>query len=143
MIWKFLLTIVVMLGAYLVVRTRWRASGRVWGKAPPGPPLLPAGLVRTIAYALLGLMLAGSGWYLFWQWETGNAVMAVEVVNANTGSITRYEARRRTIEGRGFRTLDGREIWLADVERMVFAPASAHRLPVGGSGEAAKPGGAE
>jgi len=141
MIWKFLLTIVVMLGAYLVVRTRWRAAGRVG--APTASPLLPAGLVRTVAYGLLGLMLAGSGWYLFWQWETDNAVLAVEVVNANTGAVTRYEARRRTIEGRGFRTLDGREIRLADVERMILAPASAHRLPVGGAGEAAKPGGAE
>ncbi|MBV5276178.1 MAG: hypothetical protein JZU52_21920 [Lamprocystis purpurea] len=130
MIWKFLLTIVVMLGAYLVVRTRWRAAGRAG--APTAPPLLlSAGLVRTVAYALLGLMLAGSGWYLFWQWETGNAVLAVEVVNANTGAVTRYEARRRTIEGRGFRTLDGREIRLADVERMILEPASAHRLPVG------------
>jgi len=142
MIWKFVLTIVVMLGAYLVVRTRWRAVGRAG--APTAPPLLlPAGLVRTVAYALLGLMLAGSGWYLFWQWETGNAVLAVEVVNANTGAVTRYEARRRTIEGRGFRTLDGREIRLADVERMILEPASAHRLPVGGSGGPEKPGSAE
>ncbi len=131
MIWKFLLTIVVMLGAYLVLRTRWRASGRAWGKAPTAPPLLPAGLVRTVAYALLGLMLAGSGWYLFWQWESGNGVMVVEVVNANTGAVTHYEARRRTIEGRGFRTLDGREIRLADVERMILKPASVHRVPGG------------
>ena len=129
MIWKFLLTIVVMLGAYLVVRTRWRASGRAG--APPGPPLLPAGLARTVAYALFGLMLAGSGWTLFRQWEAGNAVVAVEVVNANTGAVTRYEARRRTIEGRGFRTLDGREIRLADVERMILEPASAHRVLFG------------
>jgi hypothetical protein len=141
MIWKLLLTIVVMLGAYLVVRTRWRAAGRA--EAQIASPLVPAGLVRTIAYALLGLMLAGSGWYLFRQWETGNAVVAVEVVNANTGAVTRYEARRRTIEGRGFRTLDGREIRLADVERMILEPVSAHQLPVGGSDGPEQPGGAQ
>ena len=46
--------------------------------------------------------------------------MQVQVVNAATGAIVLYEARRRDIEGRVVRTLDGREIRLADVERMIL-----------------------
>ena len=76
--------------------------------------------MRTIAYGILTVMLLGSVWYLFRNWELGNEVLRVQVVNANTGVITPYEARRRDIDGRVFRTLDGREIRLADVERMIL-----------------------
>jgi hypothetical protein len=76
--------------------------------------------MRTIAYGIITVMLVGSGWSLYRGWESGHEVLRVQVVNANTGVITPYEARRRDIDGRVFRTLDGREIRLADVERMIL-----------------------
>ena len=76
--------------------------------------------MRTLAYGVLGLMLAGSAFYLFSRWESDHAVVRVQVVNANTGQITPYLARRGEIDGRRFRTLDGVEVRLADVERMLL-----------------------
>ena len=120
MIWKLLLTLAAILIAWYSLRQRMRQRGRPPADAPPRPSLPAADTVRSIAYGVLTVMLAGSGWYLYRGWETGNEVLRVQVVNANTGVITPYEARRRDIEGRVFRTLDGREIRLADVERMIL-----------------------
>jgi hypothetical protein len=92
-------------------------------------PALPRGLARYLAYALIGLSLGGTGFYLFRSWDGGREVLRVQVVNANTGVVIDYLARRRDVEGRGFRTLEGQVIRLADVERMVLAPAEPKSRP--------------
>lgn len=120
MIWKLLLTLAAILIAWYYLRQKMRDQDHPPAGAPPRPPRPAADTVRSIAYGVLAVMLAGSGWSLYRGWETGNEVLRVQVVNANTGVITPYAARRRDIEGRVFRTLDGREIRLADVERMIL-----------------------
>jgi hypothetical protein len=118
MIWKFLLTSAVLVAAVFFIRERLRGPGRPRGDAPP--PRRPAGTAHTLAYTVLAVMLLGSSWYLYRSWAYGNQVVEVQVVNANTGAITPYKAHRRDVQGRVVRTLDGREIRLADVERMIL-----------------------
>ncbi|WP_295391359.1 hypothetical protein [uncultured Thiodictyon sp.] len=118
MIWKFLLTAAVIVAAFFFIRHRLRVAGQPPGEVPP--PLLPAGTARKLAAAVLAIMLLGSGWSLYRSWALGHQVVEVQVVNANTGTITAYKAYRRDVEGRVIRTLDGREIRLADVERMIL-----------------------
>lgn len=120
MIWKLLLTLAAILIAWYYLRQNMRDRDHPPAGAPPRPLLPATDTVRSIAYVVLAVMLTGSGWYLYRGWETGNEIVRVQVVNANTGVITPYEARRRDIEGRVIRTLDGREIRLADVERMIL-----------------------
>lgn len=120
MIWKLLLTLVLILTVWFYLRRQWRHPGPPTDGAAPRPPLPAAEPMRAIAYGVLTVMLIGSGWFLYRGWESGNEVLRVQVINANTGVITPYEARRRDIEGRVFRTLDGREVRLADVERMIL-----------------------
>ena len=120
MIWKFLLTAAVVLAAFFFIRQRLRGPGRPPAEGPPRPALLPAGAVRLTAYGVVAVMLLGSGWYLYRGWALGNQVVEVQVINANTGAITHYQAHRRDVQGRVVRTLDGREIRLADVERMIL-----------------------
>ncbi|WP_295438367.1 hypothetical protein [uncultured Thiodictyon sp.] len=119
MIWKFLLTAVVVLAAFFFIRQRLRGQGRSLADGALRPALLPAGAVRWAPYGVMAVMLLGSGWYLYRGWALGDQVVEVHVVNANTGAITRYQAHRRDIQGRVVRTLDGRELRLADVERMI------------------------
>ena len=129
MFWKLVLTAAVMLGAFLVIRARLNRAEEV---APPRcerRPTLSRGLARALAYVLIGLSLGGTGLYLVHAWDRGREVLRVQVVNANTGLITDYQARRRDIEGRGFRTLEGQVIRLADVERMILTPPDAERRP--------------
>ncbi|MFZ0792048.1 MAG: hypothetical protein WAM94_20745 [Chromatiaceae bacterium] len=123
MFWKLLLTAAVILGAYLVIRGRMNRARRPEPSAPASAYRLPAGFARTAAYAVLVLMLGGTGLYLIRGWDEGREILRVQVVNANTGVVIDYRARRRDIAGRDFRTLDGQEVRLADVERMILTPA--------------------
>ncbi|MGE5152821.1 MAG: hypothetical protein ACM3ST_02295 [Bdellovibrio bacteriovorus] len=126
MLWKLLLTAAVILGAYLVIRARMRQPEH---SAPERRPRLPRGFARTLAYVLVGLSLGGTGFYLIHSWSGGREVLRVQVVNANTGVAIDYLARRKDIDGRGFRTLEGQVIRLADVERMVLSPAAPETPP--------------
>jgi hypothetical protein len=65
-------------------------------------------------------MLVGSATYLARDLGRDRQTIRVEVVNAHTGAVTEYEARRGSVDGRRFVTPDGREVRLADVERLVI-----------------------
>ncbi|SDW33962.1 hypothetical protein SAMN05421783_10395 [Thiocapsa roseopersicina] len=120
MIWKLLLTAAVVFGAYLVIRARIMRSREAAGLVAPRPPLIPPALIRPLAYVLLGIMLIGSLSLLVRDWDRDREIIPVQVVNANTGEVTHYEVRRGSVDGRRFVTSDGREIRIADVERLVM-----------------------
>ena len=119
---KILLTLTVILGAYFIIRARMQRGDEASLSPAPRPrnPLFPPGTARTLAYGLVSVMVAGSLMWLYLEWEQGREIVAVQVINANTGSVTDYRARRQDVEGRHFITLDGRRVTLADVERMVL-----------------------
>lgn len=126
MIGKFLITLVVVLIAYAVLRARWRDAD-AQPQRLPGTPFTVHPMMRLAAALLVAIMTVGSALYLLLDWLDARAVVQVQVINANTGQITPYESRRGAIDGRRFTTLDGREIRLADVERMMVLPAAADR----------------
>lgn len=121
---KLLLTVTVILVAWLVVRKRWRGEGdepprpRAASRAPAGP-LMPRGAVKLAAYGIVVLMLAGTGFYLFQDWRHAREIVQLQVVNVYTGETEHYEARRSEIDRRRFRTLDGRRIQIAEMERLI------------------------
>ena len=124
MLGKFLVTVAVIYIAYLVVRSRYQGSvpqehaeTRLANRVEP---LLSRGGIKAAAYAVVLLMLVGSGFYLFQSWDRRHQVVEVQVVNPYNGDVQRYEARRGDIEGRTFRTLDGRLIRIAEMERLVI-----------------------
>ena len=118
---KIFLTLAVILGIYWVIRTRLQGGGQATGsQSPPQPPLISRERVRASAYGLLVAMVSGSLLWLYWDWEAGRGVVSVQVINANTGAIVIYQARRADVAGRHFTTLDGRQVVLAEVERLVL-----------------------
>jgi hypothetical protein len=121
---KLFITAVVITIAWFAVRNRWRELDGDGTRRPDAardrPPLIPREAVRTAAYALVALMVAGSGFYLFQDWEHRRQVIEVQVVNPATGAVDTYQARRGDIDGRSFTTIDGRRIRIADMERLVL-----------------------
>lgn len=124
MLGKLLLTAVVVYIAYLVIRKRLREADedvrpqRPGGSAPG--PVLPIRAVRAVAYGLLGLMLLGSAIWVYLDWQQQREVVQLQVVNPYTGGVKTFAVRRGDIDGRRFRTLDGREVRIAEMERMVI-----------------------
>ena len=65
---KIMITIVVLVMAWLVIRTRLQAGGRRRPTAARGGPLIPAGVLRALAYGVVSVMVAGTALYLFQGW---------------------------------------------------------------------------
>lgn len=113
---KLLLTILVIAGALLYVRVRQQ-------KRPvlPVNPVPAAGLsamVKVAAVVSVVLMLLGAAGYLYFQWQDNYQVVDILVVDTRTGNETRYRAYKGDVEPRGFITTEGRQVSLAEVERM-------------------------
>jgi hypothetical protein len=121
---KILVTAVVLFIAWQVIRARSRRGGpqRATPTVPPLPPLVSSRAMRGLAYGLVAVMVAGTGVYLFDGWASRRETVRIRVVNANTGQEVIYRARRDAVTGRSFHTLDGREVTLAEVERMEIGP---------------------
>lgn len=132
MLTKILVTLVVIALGWLAVRDRWRSgeAGRSVEASAQAPradgreALVPRGAVRLAAYGLVVLMLVGTGVYLLQGWQRDREVVDVQVVNAYTGEIQRYEARRGEIDRRSFLSLDGRRVQIAEMERLILIERS-------------------
>ena len=117
MITKILFTIAVV-GA-VVLFTRHFAGRQV--PRPPAP--VPAGAshaapVRLVAYGVIALIIAASALWIVLEWRAAHEILRVRVINSATGVAAEYEAYRSDIEKRSFRTVDGRRVNLAEVERL-------------------------
>ena len=122
---KLLMTAVVLLLAWLAIRTRLRAGIPLRASPTVRPPSGFARLLPTLAYTAVGVMVAGTGLYFYQGWQAGREAVTVRVVNANTGVAVTYRARREDVSGRSFLTLDGRRVTLAEVERLELGDVGA------------------
>jgi len=134
MVTKFFILILVILGVWVAFRVKTNPSrtpkpsspSRPSPAVPTRPGWMPAGAPRALAYGLVSVMVAGTGLYLFEGWEAGRRPVTVSVINANTGEVVTYQVSPKDVTGRSFRTLDGRHVTLADVERMEVSPSGGH-----------------
>ena len=124
MLTKILLTVFVAIGAWLVLRYRQQNRPPLYLPPTPAPPP-PIELdknppMKIIALALTLFMMAGVGWFLYDEWFDGRRIVEVQVINANTGKVTLYDARKGEVnlQNGSFTTLGGNRVVLAAVERM-------------------------
>ena len=110
MLTKLLFTAIVIIIVLLVFRTRHHKT------KPPAPTINdePIGIsARVIAYTLLIVVLAVSAVIFTLHWSEQHRVIDIRVTNAQ-GEVTRYQAHKKTIQGRRFITLEGVTVNIGD-----------------------------
>ena len=117
MITKILFTALVVLAGltylrYQAVRSRRDALARQAGLAAERRRAM------WVAGGLVALTLAISAILYYQHWQEAYRLFNVLVVNSHTGAEQRYQVYQADIDGRRFRTIDGRLIILSDAERM-------------------------
>lgn len=120
MLSKILLTLVVVIVAAMVIGNRRRRKVSL-AAGQPDPPLVaapPNRVWRWTGYGLAVVMILGSGLYLYREWRDYERVVTVRVVDTLSGDVTLYRARRADVQERRFTTLDGREVSVANNERI-------------------------
>ncbi len=132
MISKILLTLAVIGLAWLVIRHRQHSFNESATAGISRPVTKDPGSNRSIkwlSYGLLAVMISASLIYLGWQVEQGYRLVTVRVVDAQTGRSVSYIARRMDVDDRHFVTQDGREIIVADGERIELSAYNPQQFP--------------
>jgi len=121
MFMKLLLMALVIAGAVFAIRMRQppQQAAYVPDPRPAGPHSRQRfWMAKLAAVAVVVLMILGTGLFLFQQWRDANEIVEVRVIDTGSGRSVTYEVYQGDVEGRSFRTTDGRVVTLAEVERM-------------------------
>jgi len=131
MIGKVLFTLAVVFVVALIWRTR---------QPPPESSAAPPRLInpqrsrridmlRYLSIAVVAVLLVTSVYLLYDHWRERHEVILVRVIDASSGRAQDYRARRGDIGDRQFTTEDGRQIVLAETERLETSVLSTPRPP--------------
>lgn len=119
MLTKLLFTVAVVIGILFFFGWKRESAGRSSFHTSSGHSSLPPRLLaKWLAMALIVVMAVGSALFFYLEWRADSEVILVRVIDARSGSISRYNAYRGDIGERSFSTLDGRHVTLAETERM-------------------------
>ena len=129
MLTKILLTLTVIVGVVLFLRMKSSlhggqkaAPGRGSAAAQPAEPSEKEKMFRQGAW--LFMILMGLSALVMVVYELGEqyATVNVHVINTQTGERISYQAEQKDIKSNQFTTLEGRTIYIADIERIEIEP---------------------
>lgn len=117
MITKILLTALIILAALTFIRYK-NSQRRVQERVRQAELAADRRRAMSVAIALVVLTLLISGAIYYGHWQEEHRIFTVQVINSHTGAQQSYHVYQSAIDGRRFRTIEGRLINLADSERM-------------------------
>ncbi len=119
MLTKILFTLIVIVVVALVFRNKTAARKPA---ASPAPAADGGVQSKTVIYVLLGLIVAISALVFALHWQDQHQIFNIRVTNGS-GETIDYQAYKKSISGRRFTTLDGREVTLGDGDRVEMTGA--------------------
>ena len=75
-------------------------------------------LLTRSAFAFMFLMVLAAGVIVFYELQDDYETVTVHVINSETNARTSYQAQRQDVTEASFTTLEGRQVFVADVERV-------------------------
>lgn len=117
MITKILLTALIILAALTFIRYK-NSQRQVQERVRQAELAAERRRAMYVAIALVVLTLLVSSGIYYWHWQDEHRIFTVQVINSHSGAQQSYQVYQSEIDGRRFRTLDGRLINLSDSERM-------------------------
>jgi hypothetical protein len=75
-------------------------------------------LLTRSAFAFMFLMVLAAGVIVFFELQDDYETVTVHVINSETNARMSYEAQRQNVTENSFTTLEGRKVFVADVERV-------------------------
>ena len=75
-------------------------------------------LLARSAFAFMLLMVLAAGVIVFYELQDDYETVTVHVINSETNTRTSYQAQRHDVTQDSFTTLEGRQVFVADIERV-------------------------
>ena len=114
MLTKIFFTLAVIIVVALVFRTK---QARKMPPAPPETSEQGSLSTRIVAYLILGVLAVISITVFVVDYRSDNQIINIRVI-AEDGIGTMYQARQKSIKGRRFVTLDGKQVTLGESDRI-------------------------
>jgi len=118
MITKILFTLAVIGSVVWLIRFRQRPRTVVVPQ-----PAGKGGRMRVVALVFMVVMGGGALVVGYLRWQESHQVLEVRVIDAGSGRVSSYRVYRGELKDRGFRTVEGREVRLAETERVEVTAA--------------------
>jgi hypothetical protein len=122
MITKILFTILVVVGTILFFRKQRTQQVR----HSSAPAVMSEGqkMFRQGAYLFMLFMVLSAIAVFVFKLGDDYATVNVHVINTQTGKRITYKAEQKDIQSNHFKTLEGRTVFVADIERIEVEPAA-------------------
>lgn len=79
-------------------------------------------MFRQGAWLFLVFMVISAIVFMYFGWNERHSLVNVHIINTRTGETTTYQAEQQDVKSDRFKTLQGRTVYLADIERMEIEP---------------------
>ena len=123
MITKILFTITVIVGVILFFRTRKpETQQQSRNSQVKKQPTENEKMFRQGAYLFMLFMVLSALAVFFFEIGENYATVNVHVINTQTGQKNSYKAEQKDIKSNSFKTLQGRTVYVADIERIEIEP---------------------
>lgn len=116
MLTKILFTIAVIVVVMFVFRHRNEPT-KIKNITPVIPEKTKSLSPQMLAYIFIVLIMLVSGLIYLFYWMEQNTIVNIKVIDAS-GEAFNYQAHKKSIEGKEFTTLDGRQVTLGDSDRV-------------------------
>ena len=74
--------------------------------------------LRLAAFAFMGVMVVAAATMIYLEVDKRGAVVTVHVINTQSGAKKSYRVVKSDIHSDGFTTLDGVQVFVAEIERI-------------------------
>ena len=131
MITKILLTLLVILSAYaLIKRQRANASRQKSTNDAPcedNSMRLDASDLRLGAYMFVAIMFMLGGYFYYQRWRQDHQLLTIRLYHVGEQQAVEYQVFRYQLDNRSFITTDGIQVKVSDNERMEILSLSADK----------------
>ena len=118
MITKILFTILVIFGVIIFARAKREKEISAANNTKPAEPSEGEKMFRQGAFLFLIFMALSALAMFYFELGERYATVSVHVVNTQTGERVTYQAEQKDIKSNSFKTLEGRTVYVADIERI-------------------------
>jgi heme/copper-type cytochrome/quinol oxidase subunit 2 len=118
MLTKIIVTLAVIVGCLWFASSKRNHELQPVQRKPGKKEIERKLLLTRSAFAFMFLMVLAAGVIVFFELQNDYETVTVHVINSETNTRTSYEAQRQDVTEEGFTTLEGRKVFVADVERV-------------------------